>query len=279
MDSTLLADVGGTYFRYRLGEEEVVRSASKGWEKQLMGLLETHPQVRYVGIAFAGQVSEGKILSAPNVEVSLHNLKTQLEQRFPHLRVAVDNDLKCAALAYHRHLGSDSVAVLYAGSGLGSALISEGRIVRGHSNMAGEIGHVSYRPAPFRCGCGKNDCLELFASGSGIDKHREYYRLSERSLDEWRLSGSEAEQRTAEAAEEALVFAASLMITLHNPEYLVMGGGVLEHNPRLLERIRAAAAARTFSPAWKECRIVEADLDDAPLIGAGLLLQPDFWLK
>lgn len=279
MDSILLADVGGTYFRYRLGEAEVVRSSMKGWETQLLGLLETHPQVRYVGIAFAGQVSEGRILSAPNVEVSFGDLKTELEQRFPHLRVAIDNDLKCAALAYQRHLGSDSVAVLYAGSGLGSALISEGRIVRGHNNIAGEIGHVSYRRAPFRCGCGKKDCLELFASGSGIEKHREYYRLSEGSLDEWRLNGSEAEQRIAEAAEEALAFATSLMITLHNPAYLVMGGGVFEHNPRLLERIRAGTATRTFSPAWKECRIVEADLEDAPLMGAGLLLRPDFWLK
>ncbi len=279
MDSTLLADVGGTYFRYRLGEGEVVRSASAGWETQLLGLLETHPQLRHVGIAFAGQVSHGKILSAPNVEVSLPDLQAELEQRFPDLRVSVDNDLKCAALAYQRHLGSGSVAVLYAGSGLGSALISEGRIVRGHNNMAGEIGHVSYRPAPFRCGCGKMDCLELFASGSGIDKHRGYYRLSEGSLDEWLLRGSEAEQRIAETAEEALAFAASLMITLHNPEYLVIGGGIFEHNPRLRERIRTAAAVRTFSPSWKECRIVEGDLEDAPLIGAGLLIRPDFWLK
>lgn len=276
MDSTLLADIGGTYFRYRVGGGETVRCVVEGWEDQLIDLLETHPGIMRVGIAFAGQVSGGKIWSAPNVAVSAMDIRAELENRFPSLNVAIENDLKCAALAYRHRLRTDSVAVLYAGTGLGSALISEGRIVRGRDNMAGEIGHVSYRKTPFQCGCGKEDCLELMASGSGIDKHRRYFHLSDRTPDEWLAEGTEKERQVANDLAEALCFAASLMITLHNPEFLVIGGGVLEHNPMLYQKVRDAIAPRTFAPAWSGCTVVKADLQDAPLIGAGLLFGEDF---
>lgn len=271
MGSTLLADIGGTYFRYRIGKGATLHCAAEGWEDQLMELLDTHPGIERVGIAFAGQVSGGEIRSAPNVPMSIPNVKEELQCRFPHLRIAIENDLKCAAMAYQHHLRSDSVAVLYAGTGLGSALVSEGRIVRGNENMAGEIGHVSYHQAPFRCGCGKDDCLELFASGSGIDKHRRHFHLSDKTLDEWLLSGTQTEGRIAEAAAEALSFAASMMITLYNPEFLVIGGGVLEHNPLVHQRVKESISSRTFPPAWSGCSVVDADLKDAPLIGAGLL--------
>jgi glucokinase len=279
MEPILLADIGGTYFRYRLEEGENVHCPVEGWEDRLITILDMHPEIRRVGIAFAGQVSEGKIRSAPNVAVSHPDIKELLEERFSGLSVAIDNDLKCAALAYQNHLDADSVAVLYTGSGLGSALISEGRIVRGRENMAGEIGHVSYRRAPFRCGCGKDDCLELFASGSGIEKHRRHFHLSDRTPDEWLVSPTDAERQTAADMAEALAFAASLLITLHNPAFLVIGGGVWEHNPLLRRRVKEMILPRTFPPARRGCRILDADLKDAPMIGAGLLFRQDFWLK
>lgn len=279
MDSTLLADIGGTYLRYRVGRGEVESCDSKGWEARLMKLIEAHPRIKRVGISFAGQVFSGKIRSAPNVAVVIPDIKQELEQRFARISVEIENDLKCAALAYQRHLCSDSVAVLYAGSGLGSALISEGKIVRGCENMAGEIGHISYRKAPFRCGCGKEDCLELFASGSGIDKHRFHFHLSGGTLDEWLDRGGQEERQIALVAAEGLAWAASLMITLYNPAILVVGGGMLDHNPFLRQRMKDAIKSRTFPPAWMGCSIVEGDLSNAPLAGAGLLFGENFWLE
>lgn len=271
MDSLLLADVGGTYLRYRLGSGEAVRSAAKGWEEQLIGVIATHPQIRRVAIAFAGQVSQGQIRSAPNVPLAGGDFPAELRRRFPYLQIAIENDLKCAALAYQHHLGSDSVAVLYAGSGIGSAVISEGRIVRGSQNLAGEIGHIRYRNAPFSCGCGKTDCLELFGSGSGIEKHRHFFQLGAGTPDVWLTAGSPKEREVAAEIVEALAFAASLMITLYNPSYLVIGGGIFEHNPRVRDHVKERAASGTFPPAWKGCRLVDGDLSDAPLVGAGLL--------
>jgi predicted NBD/HSP70 family sugar kinase len=75
---------------------------------------------------------------------------------------------------------------------------------------------------------------------------------------------------------EALAFAASLLITLHNPAFLVIGGGVWEHNPLLRLRVKEMLLPRTFPPALRGCHIIDADLIDAPLIGAGLLFRHNF---
>lgn len=272
METSLFFDIGGSHFRYRVGEGEVYRSKTHRWEDQMLDVIASHRGIKRIGIAFAGQVFNGEIRSAPNIAVEHQSIKTFLEQRFPGVQVRIENDLKCAVLAYRQRFKCDTIGVLYAGTGLGSASVSEGRIVRGCGNMAGEIGHVSYQSVPLVCGCGKSDCLELFASGSGLEKQRHLFGLSDLSVDGW-FGGNVQERRTAEAAADALAYAASLMITLHNPSVLVIGGGVWEDNPVLREKARALIEAKAFSPAYKDCKIVDADLENAPLIGAALLFE------
>lgn len=272
METSLFFDIGGSHFRYRVGEGEVYRSKTHRWEDQMLDVIASHRGIKRIGIAFAGQVFNGEIRSAPNIAVEHQSIKAFLEQRFPGVQVRIENDLKCAALAYRQRFKCDTIGVLYAGTGLGSASVSEGRIVRGCGNMAGEIGHVSYQSVPLVCGCGKSDCLELFASGSGLEKQRHLFGLSDLSVDGW-FGGNVQERRTAEAAADALAYAASLMITLYNPEFLVIGGGVWEDNPVLREKARALIEAKAFSPAYKDCKIVDADLENAPLIGAALLFE------
>lgn len=279
MRTALLVDIGGTYLRYRLGEGEIVRRSPEQWEQQLIALMEENPGITRVGIAFAGQVADGKILSAPNVRVAMPDIKKELEKRFPGVRVSIDNDLKCAALAYRLHLASDALVVLYAGSGLGSATVSEGRVVRGSGNMAGEIGHISYTKLPYRCGCGKDNCLELFASGSGIEKRRLNYGLAPMTPDGWLAEGGLPERQAATEIAEALAYAASVLITLHNPEFLVIGGGVWEYNPLLRSRVKEMIPQHVFPPALRECRIIDADIEYAPLRGAGLLFGDEFLLQ
>jgi glucokinase len=272
MDLSLFFDIGGSNFRYRVGEGKVHRSKTYRWEEKMIDVIASYPGIKRVGIAFAGQVFNGEIRSAPNIAVERLNIKAFLEQRFPDLQVRIENDLKCAALAYRQRFKCDMIGVLYAGTGLGSASVNEGKIVRGCENMAGEIGHVSYQAIPLVCGCGKSDCLELFASGSGLEKQRHLLGLSDLSVDGW-FAGNVQEQRTAETAADALAYAASLMITFYNPSVLVIGGGVWEDNPVLREKVKPLIAAKAFPPAFKGCMIVDADLENAPLIGAKLLFE------
>ncbi|KFN40788.1 MAG: hypothetical protein JU82_01365 [Sulfuricurvum sp. MLSB] len=272
MEPSLFFDIGGSHFRYRSEEGEVHRLKTQRWENQMLDVIESHRGIKRIGIAFAGQVFNGEIRSAPNIAVEHQNIQAFLECRFPGVQVRIENDLKCAALAYRQRFKYDTIGVLYVGTGLGSASVSEGKIVRGCGNMAGEIGHVGYQSVPLVCGCGKSDCLELFASGSGLEKQRHLFGLSDLSVDGW-FEGNVQERRTAETAADALAYAASLMITLHNPSVLVIGGGVWEDNPMLREKVKPLIAAKTFPPAYKECRIVDADLDNAPLIGAALLFE------
>src|SRR5699024_4677168 len=63
----------------------------------------------------------------------------------------------------------DSVCI-YIGSGVGGAAILNGGVVRGHSNMLGEIGHMTIEPNGAMCDCGRLGCLQTFLCSSDIEK-------------------------------------------------------------------------------------------------------------
>ena len=97
--------------------------------------------------------------------------------------------------------------------------------------MATEIGHIPYKKAPFLCGCGRNNCLELYASGSGIAKWMEHKKLlCAASLHELERTG---EKEIVEMFHEALFSALGTTLTLFNPQVLVLGGGIIDANPYL----------------------------------------------
>ncbi len=86
------------------------------------------------------------------------------------LPVTIDNDVKAAALGAANHLGlaDGDLAYLNFGTGVAAAAVVHGRLVRGHGNLAGEIGHIPVDPAGDRCHCGQRGCLEVLAGGGRI---------------------------------------------------------------------------------------------------------------
>jgi glucokinase len=148
-------------------------------------------------------------------------------------------------------------------------------VVRGSRNISFEIGHIPYKEAPFRCGCGRDNCLELYASGSGLKKWMEHYGLfGEPDLEELKHSGNAASRIIAEAFDEALLHAAGVLITLANPEIMVLGGGVIGHNRYLDTLLRERLPSYTLKNSLEPLRIERSVLENAPLEGAKLLEIP-----
>jgi len=84
---------------------------------------------------------------------------------------SIENDANACALAewkFGAGQGARNLAFLTFSSGLGAGLILDGKLYRGHRNLAGEIGHQIIRPGGALCGCGQHGCLEAYASGKGI---------------------------------------------------------------------------------------------------------------
>ena len=137
--------------------------------------------------------------------------------------------------------------------------------------MAFEIGHIPYKESPLLCGCGRRNCIELYASGSGMAKWLNHYG-SEALPDLDRLKGSNGDERcVAVEFEEALLRAAGVLISLANPEILVLGGGVMAQNSYLVTLLREKLKHYALSPSLQGLRIEMSVLENAPLEGAKLL--------
>jgi glucokinase len=272
----LFIDIGGTHLRSELhaGAEihtDVLPTAKNDLVEVIEKKIEQYPQIVFVGISYAGQVNKGEILSAPNIVVRERKIKAYFESRYA-LRLEIDNDLNCAVMAEAEHYGSDSVAALYVGTGIGSAVIDGGRVMRGFRNLAGEIGHIPYRKTPFTCGCGKRNCIELYASGSGIERWMRYNRIDKGAdLKLLKYSDDAQEREIAERFEEALLHASATLVTLANPKLLVLGGGVIGKNGYLADLIRERIGDYALGVSVSGLIIEHSTLENAAIEGAKLL--------
>ena len=80
----------------------------------------------------------------------------------------IENDVNAGALAEHRlgaGRGTQHLVMVAPGTGIGGGLVLDGKLYRGASGGAGEIGHMQLDPRGPRCACGRNGCLEVLASG------------------------------------------------------------------------------------------------------------------
>lgn len=270
----LAIDAGGTNLRAEIWSKDkfVDDAEAKSGEMGLCAwiemLLAKYKDVKTIGISYAGQVENGKIVSSPNILVDEHELKKRIESKYSVL-LQIENDLSCAALAEAIEFESQNICALYIGTGLGVGVIERGRLVRGFKNVAAELGHIPYQRAPFRCGCGRDNCLELYASGSGLAKWIEYKKLScSVSLKE--LTEVQ-EYEIVEMFYDALLKAAGTTLTLFNPQVLVLGGGIIEANPHLEEFVVKNIKDYALLNSLEGVKICKSRLKNAPLLGALLL--------
>jgi len=232
----LAVDIGGTFFRYKFNNVyEKLNTKEIDIIKKLTQLIDRF-NPKALGISFAGQVNEGVILSAPNINVKTTDLKKIIKIPF-----VLENDMNCAVVAEREYFKSDNIIALYSGTGLGSGIIDNGKLIRGYKNLAGEIGHIPYKETPFICGCGKRDCLEFFAS-SKIEK-----------------------VGTFNEYKEALSKAVGILASLFNPEIIVLGGGYYLHHKFEIDK--------KYIPNFDKVKIKITSLNDASLIGAEILAK------
>lgn len=273
----LAIDAGGTNLRAQIWHNDnfiatvETKSGSIGLYAWIETLLTKYREIKTIGISFAGQVKDGKIISAPNILIDEHNIRERVESKYG-VTLKIDNDLNCAVLAEAKEFGVQNICALYVGTGLGLGAMDGGRVIKGFKNVATEIGHIPYKKTPLKCGCSRNNCLELYASGSGIAKQIEYKRAScGTTLKELERAG---EIEIVELFQEALLVAAGTTLTLFNPQVLVLGGGIIEANPYLEEFILKNIKDYALSNSLDGVKICKSRLQNASLSGA--LLLKDF---
>lgn len=121
-----------------------------------------------VGICLPGRVDPagGKLVFAPNLKWKPVDIKTPVEQATG-LETVLENAANSCALAemwFSQDNGLTNLAAVAVAEGLGVGIIANGRLVKGETGMAGELGHFPLDPSGPVCGCGRRGCWETLAS-------------------------------------------------------------------------------------------------------------------
>ncbi|WP_301124487.1 ROK family transcriptional regulator [Streptomyces cacaoi] len=233
--------------------------------------------VRGVGVGFPGPVdTAGGQVVAPSRMPGWHlyPLRDRLAEQLG-LPVLVDNDANVMALGEHRatHPGLHHLVLVKAGRGIGSGVISHGRLYRGAGGAAGDISHVRVEAAAERpCSCGNIGCLETVASGAAL-----VAALRERGLpvggaaDVLRLVQDGDPQATTlvRQAGRHIGTVLSVVVNFFNPQAVVLGGALAEAEP-LVAAVRGMLYERCLPVTTSELVITaSATGADAGLLGAG----------
>ena len=207
--------------------------------------------------------------------------------------VYVENDANCAALgeavAGCGHGAKDFVAVTL-GTGVGSGIIIDGKIVSGANNAGGECGHTVIVVDGEPCTCGRKGCWEAYASATALinqtRRAMEEYPdsiMHELAKEEGKVSGRTAfdAMRRGDIAGIKVVdkyckYVACGLINLVNifqPEIICIGGGICNEGETLLRPIRRYVESERYSVYSKiQSKICKAELgNDAGIIGAAIL--------
>lgn len=209
------------------------------------------------------------------------------------VRVEIENDANAAAYGEFKvgaGRGSRNLFYMMIGDGIGGAIILDGKLWTGASGFAGEVGHITIDTEGRECICGNTGCLETVASAPSIVRRarERLYRDNTSSLSRLGLNKNFTADDIAHEAREGDDFAAMMIertgkfigtgvasvINLLNIDCIVLGGGVMDAGPLILNPIIQEAKRRAFQPCFDATQIVAATLGpDAAVIGAALLAR------
>lgn len=254
-------------------------------------------QVVGVGAGIPGAVDavRGIVFLAPNLGWHDVPIRDLLEARLE-LPVVVDNDANCAALGEWwtgAGRGSRLLVTATLGTGIGGGIVRDGRVLRGVSGAAGEIGHmVVHVGGGRRCTCGSDGCLEAYASGTAI-RARAREALADGASsrireivegDLERVTALEVAQAARDGdgvalrliRETATYLGAGLasLVNILNPDRIVLAGGVMQAGDLLLIPVREEVRRRAFAASSEACVIAAArEPETAGVRGAALTFR------
>ena len=308
-------DVGGTKIAVatlqagELSESRLVQTELGSQERlveQLMTVIDEArtPDTRAVGIGVPSLIefATGRIRSSVNIPLKDLPLRELLTERVG-LPVYVENDASCAALAEAFHEGRIAVPHLVmftVGTGVGGGLVLNGRLYRGATGAASEVGHTIIgldlvAGAPAHSGVfPQAGSLELLASGTALDRlAREAAAtdpdsfLGERLAERGRVSGYDVVEGARDGDEpsvrclrilgERLGIGIANAIIMFDPLEVVVGGGVSAAGELLLGPAREVAWKYTVPGAGSQCEIRLARHGPrAGVLGAALLAAQEY---
>lgn len=289
----LAFDIGGTAVKIGIINEkgEILESgemptfSNEGGEALMQRILKTigeYKNIDRVGISSAGQVDseEGKIIFASENLPGWTGMeiKKRIEEAYS-IPAVVENDVNAAAIgeAYYGAAADEkSFLCLAYGTGIGGAIIEQGKIYRGAFGSAGEFGHIITHVGGKDCSCGGKGCYETYAATSALIRNvkeelgieeidgREIFKLLE--------EGNEKVEKILQTWIFEIMMGLVNFVHIFNPSLIVLGGGIMVQ-PYIINHIRENLP-RYLMPNYKDVKIVRAKLgNNAGILGAAHMVM------
>jgi glucokinase len=309
-------DMGGTGIKLGLVDShgkllKTLRfsTPTKSDPDQVVGLIAEHVQTMLelighrtivgIGIGCAGDIDPeaGVVRISPNLHWKQVALKALLARKLKY-PIHVENDANAAAWAAYvveARRKIPNLICITVGTGIGGGLVVNGRLYRGMTGSAGEIGHMTLFPEGTPCSCGNQGCLERYVGARAMAAEaRRAIASGEKTLIR-KMVGDDLSQITPliveqaarqkdrlalelwEQAGERLGITLASVINMLNPQWIVLAGGLSRAGRLLVDPLRRTISKRSFPTPAQAVTIVISKLDqDLGIVGAGLLAHEKF---
>lgn len=252
-------------------------------------------EVRSIGIGSPGTPDCENGIIVYNNNLNFRNVPIRDEmQKYLELPVYVDNDANCAALAEcvaGAAKGTNSSVTITLGTGVGSGIITDGKVYSGFNFAGGEIGHTVIVVDGEPCGCGRKGCWESYASATALIRQTKQAAGQTPESDINKLVDGDMNKVDAKTAFDAaklgdkvgemvvkqyIKYIAEGVINVINifmPEVLVIGGGVCKEGDYLLNPLKEIVSKGVYSKEEiPQTKIKIAQMGNAAgIIGAAML--------
>jgi len=270
--------------------ERIVSAVGRLVSQQGMDL----SQLCCISIAACGAIDSetGVVVLSPNLPGWCDiPLRSMVGERLG-VKTLLINDANAAAWGeYHLGVGKgvNNLIYLTVGTGIGGAIIIDGRLYTGSSGSAGEIGHMTIDTNGVRCGCGNIGCLETLASGTAITREAVAHvargeassltdivagRLEDITAEKVAVAAKGGDPLALGIINKAATYLGMGMVNLvniFNPEMIVVGGGVAKMGDLLLNPARGVVREKAFPVSAEAVSIVSSQLgSDAGILGAAI---------
>lgn len=251
-------------------------------------------QIVGIGIGAPGaNYHTGEIYNAANLKhwgerVELAKL---VSEKFG-LPTAVTNDANAATMgemAYGAAKGMKDFVMITLGTGIGSGIVSNGKLIYGHDGLAGELGHIIVeRRGGRKCGCGRSGCLETYGSSTGVVRTaREFLKKEQpsllRQIPEDQITSKDvydAAMAGDSLAKEIFDFTGQMLgeafadfTAYSSPEAIILFGGLTRSGDLLMDPLKKAFDESLLFIYTDKPKILLSQLneDDGAVLGASAL--------
>ncbi len=254
--------------------EEAVRASEKDYS-----------EIRAIGIGSPGPLDSktGVILNSANLPFKNFQIVKGIVDKFG-IPTYLENDANAAAVGeylFGAGRGTENMVYITVSTGIGGGAVLNGKLYKGATSNALEIGHITVQPEGPRCNCGNYGCAEAFASGTAIARQANdaINRGLETSLTKYEKVTSYEVFVEAEKGDPVASFVLGRSLTYlgicvanviccFDPEVVVIGGGVSKGGEIVFQRVKEVVKNRALRP-MNNCKIVPAGLGtDAGVFGA-----------